>query len=958
MPGTAQQFDSVGGLRGRGRTARGPVWMALCLTLVAMPVTRAADAPRVLSAGDVEVTANPWNRGIGISIGGIVVSGGSNMVITAPPWAPHFYLGPDSQAVRTARQDLVEGGTRLTISHRGEHDSFIGDDVVTVTSDGRVERVFEGRFNKEEGEALIQWMIAGLNPALIIGRPFKASLADGSVKEGIVPVVPVSSEMEACTLARGFRTLEFESRIGPIRIEMDSPHPVVCYDYRRNRWSDPARPLFWLGDMGTRFRKGEPIRYRIVFHLPLPDAAKTDEAPMKRKTNLTHHKDAQTWPLDGPPTLIPKPKNATFAKGGFQVTSSFGGPVVRTESSDLQITDAPANDLKTFLHDRFGIAFDPKDPQGAPLITLKVASDLPEEGYALRVTPDRITVEAATEAGLRHAIQTIKQLAVRLPDGKVLIRSADIRDWPALPFRGVHLFTGGQGPDLHFQLLRNILGPLKMNTLVMQAEYTEWDSHPEIHHPEYGMPKSEVRAILDTCRALGIEVIPLVMSLGHCQWMFETGHNLDLAEDPDAMWAYCVTNPKTYEFIFEVYAEAVELFKPKVFHIGHDEFHHRGRVPYRESSKPYTVEELFTMDTLRHHAWFTERGIRVMMWGDMLLGEGEGPDACHAASAESAKTLRDQMPKDIWIADWHYVDTAPENYVNLKVFHDEGFETVASTWSRPGNVVHFAQAAHAMKSRGLLQTTWAGYSLDPARFQKEMQQYAMYVIAAEAAWNADNPPDPDAYPYGSYFLDLMGLSTLKPGYHAGWTLDLAGAYNYPLAAADAKGWFGLGREFDLSTVPGGAARFNGLAFRMGDPADATKPSAIVLRSRLTRGMDLPVAVALPVGAKAGRLAILHATHLPCPAQAKVGAYELEYEDGSRAVLDIVYGRNILACTDLAPAAEAPIVWTGRSPGGQAAALRAMIWTHPHPDRTIQSLTLRSTDAAASLMVLGVTGLED
>ncbi|MBN1511264.1 MAG: beta-N-acetylhexosaminidase, partial [Phycisphaerae bacterium] len=738
------------GLPDRGVRSQHPVGISICLVLICLSVARAADVPRLLTAGEVEVTASPWSRGIGISVGGIVVSGGSNMVITTPPWAPHYYLGPDETAVRTAAQALVEGGTRLTISHRGEHDSFTGEDVITATKDGRVERVFEGRFNKDEGEALIQWMIAGLNPTLIIGRPFKAVLADGSVKEGTVPVVPVSGETEPCTLAKGFRTLEFDSRIGPIRIDVDSPHPVICYDYRRNRWSDPARPLFWLGDMGTRFRKGEPIRYRIVFHLPLPEAAKTDEAPMKRTTSLTRRDDAQTWPLDGPPTLIPKPKNATFAKGGFQVTSSFGGPIVNAKAPDLDITDAPANDLKTYLHDRFDIAFDTKEPQGTPLITLKPATDLPEEGYALQVTPDGITVQAASEAGLRHAIQTIKQLAVRLPDGKIMIRSADIRDWPALPIRGVHLFTGGQGPDLHLKLLRNVLGPLKMNTLVMQAEYTEWDTHPEIHHPEYGMPKSEVRAILDTCRALGIEAIPLVMSLGHCQWMFETGHNLDLAEDPDAIWAYCVTNPKTYEFIHEIYEEAIELFKPKTFHIGHDEFHHRGRVPYRESSKLYSVEELFTMDTLRHYEWFKERGIRVMMWGDMLLGEGEGPDACHAASAESAKKLRDQTPKDIFIADWHYVDTAPENYVNLKVLHSDGFETVASTWSRPGNVVHFAQAAHTMKSRGLLQTTWAGYSLDPARFQKEMQQYAMYVIAAEAAWNADNPPDPDAYPYGSY----------------------------------------------------------------------------------------------------------------------------------------------------------------------------------------------------------------
>lgn len=611
----AKRFIPGRGRPGGNGRSHGPGLIGAGLILICLSAARAADASRVLTAGDTSVTVEAWERGVEIAIGGIVVSRGSNMVITEPPWAPHYYLGPDDKAVSTAKQEPVEGGTMLTIRHGDAHGDFTGNDVITVTKDGRVERVFEGRFNKEEGDALIQWMIAGLNPTLINGRPFKATLADGSVKEGTVPVAPVSGEMEPCMLARGFRTLEFESRIGPLRIDVDSSHPVVCYDHRRNRWADPARPLFWLGDLGTRFRKGEPVRYRIVFHLPKPEAAKADETPRKCRTRLTHRQDVQTWPQEDSPTLIPRPRVATFADGGFFVTSPFGGRIVRAPLDDLKVTDAPADDLKAFLHDRFQIEFGADQPGDAALITLNHSPDLPEEGYALRVSPDGITVQAATQAGLRHAIQTIKQLTTRLPDGKTLIRSAEIRDWPALPFRGVHLFTGGRGPDLHLQLLRNVLAPLKMNTLVMEAEYIQWDSHPEIHHPQYGMPKSEVRAILDAARALGIEVVPLVMSLGHCQWMFETGHHLELAEDPDAMWAYCVTNPRTYDFIFEIYTEAIELFKPTVFHIGHDEFHHRGRVPYRESSRPYTVEELFLMDTLRHHAWFKERGIRVMMWG-------------------------------------------------------------------------------------------------------------------------------------------------------------------------------------------------------------------------------------------------------------------------------------------------------------------------------------------------------
>lgn len=938
------------------------VWNAVLLAALmswsAAASVRSADAqsPGPDAAPRVEVSIDPWSRGVSISLDGVTVSAGSNMVITKPPWTPHYYLGPDAPAVEALVTEQIDGGVRYRLIHRGEHDAFEGDDTITV-SGSRVERVFEGRFNKDEQDALIQWQMAAVNPTLIVGRSYRAVLRDGQVTEGIVPVVAKSAEVEPSTLARGFRSIEFDSRIGPLRIEVDTEQNTICYDYRKNRWSDPARPMFWLGDTGSRFRKGQPVRYRVVFDLPAQATDAGGDLTSNARALVHDRPDAQAYPMDYPPLIIPRPKRATFRPGGFAVPSPL---------DCLQVDDpkaaAAAAELVRFFAERFGLdAAGAPDgtptprPKGAIVFAANTGESLPPEGYRLEITPQRVSITADDKRGHLYAVQTIKQLALRSSGGEVMVRSAAITDWPSLEFRGVHLFTGGQGPDLHLKLIRDVLAATKMNNIVLEAEYVEWDSHPEIHHPHYGMPKDEVRRILSACEEVGIEVIPLVMSLGHCQWMFETGHNLDLAEDPDAKWAYCVTNPDTYTFIFEIYQEAVDLFKPKIFHIGHDEFHHRGRVPYRESSKGYTVEELFLADTLRHHAWFAERGIKLMMWGDMLLGPGEGPDACHAESVESARDLRNKLPKDIAIADWHYVDTDPEKYTNLSTFHADGYETVAATWYRPGNITNFTKAASVNNSRGLLQTTWAGYSLDPGSFEASIGQYAAYVLAAESAWNAEVPPDPATYPSASYFFDLLGTSSLKPAVCGGWTTDLGPACTYPLAAADAGGWFGLGPDFDLSSAPSGSVRLKGLAFDLGR---ATGQSAVVLRGRLTGGLPLPAAVEIVLDRKADRLAILQATNFPCRAGQKVGQYLVTYDDDETVVVDLVYGRNVLAYTDLTAAAEAPIVWTGRNAAGQGVALRALIWTNPHPGKVIRSLTAATADAAGSLMVLGITGLID
>ena len=938
-------------------------------TLVTMTaVCIAQDGPRqVLQAGTTRVVVTPWNRGLSISVDGVRVSMGSNMVVTKPPWTPHYYLGPSKDAVEKATQAMVEGGQRLHMSHRGEHEAFVGEDTITVTP-GRVERVLDGHFTKDEGAALIQWQVAGLNPTLVIGRKYHAQLANGEIREGTVPVSGVSAEIGPSTFASGFTWIEFDSRIGPIRITVESEHKLICYDYRKNRWADPARPLIWLGDLGTQFKKGTPIRYRIVFDLPQPRTQLENAEPVRAEASIARCADAQAYPADEQPTLIPRPKEAEYGKD-YLILAPAGAnqaspvAVVRPDDPNRELTTLALAEWQRFLKERYALQSSDSPPTAnGPGVRFEAprpdAPALPPEGYTLDVAGAGAVLRAADTAGYLYGVQTLKQLTTVRPSGEVVLRAARIRDWPSLKFRGVHLFTGGQGPDLHIRLLQNVLAALKMNHLVLECEYINWDAHPEIHHAEYGMPKDDVRRVLAVSRALGIEVTPLVMSLGHCQWMFTNDTNLELAEDPDAKWAYCVTNPKTYDFIYEIYAEAVELFQPKWFHIGHDEFHHRGRVPYRESSKPYTVEQLFMMDTLRHHEWLTERGIRMMLWSDMLLGPGEGPDACSAASDESAAELRGKLPKDVVVADWHYVDTAPAKYVDVDKFVADGFTTVCATWSRPGNITHFARAAYEKKALGLLQTTWAGYSLDPKRFQSEIRQYSMYVLAAEAAWNADNPPDGDQFPAGAYFLDLMGLSTLKPANRAGWTADLRGACNYSLGAADAAGWFELGPEHDLSHVPGGRVRWKGIAFQLGGTSDAAHPMAIVLRSRLTQAATFPTSVEIAIGAPAPQLAFLQTTNFTCEPGAKVAEYEITYADGASTKVDLLYGQNVLAYTDPSAAAEAPVVWSGQTATGEPVSLRALIWTNPHPEKAIRALTVRSANAPGALVLLGLTGLDE
>jgi len=902
----------------------------------------------VLEAGQVTVRYQPRRFGMRIDLDGMPFSRHSEIVVTTPPWTPHFYVGPTTDAVQSATRSESSSELILKIVHKGQ-DAFVGTETLRLSKTGRTLRhSFVGEF-KRDGEALIQWRMAALDATLLMGRSYTATGIDGEQVKGTVPVAPQPTESEGSRLAHGFKSFAVDSRLGKVEIAVRSDRNLTIRDYRASQWAVPGDAYFWFGDWGSRITREKPVKYEVVYTFPQPAKQKQVDRSVKLEASIKQLETAQTTKRSGTPMIVPRPKRAEWGDEELVL-----GP---TETIALQ--GAASEKLRKQWEDHFSNNKRAVGSGTTPRIELMVESVAASavqnvEGYELRVDTDGIYIQAASEHGQLHAWRTLQQIMRRTKEGGWAIRHATIEDWPDLSFRGVHFFTGGDGPEMQLQLIDRILGGLKMNHLVLEAEYIEWDNHPELHHPQYGMPKDDVRKILAACRAEAIEVTPLINTLGHCQWMFETGHHLDICEDPVAKWAYCVTNPKTYDLVFSIFEETLELFKPKYLHIGHDEFADRGRVPFRESSEPYTIEQLLMMDSLKLHDWLKQRNVGTMMWGDMLLAKGEAPDACNAESIESAQALREELPDDVLITDWHYANVPAERFTNLKTFQDEGHPVVAATWNRPTNIVNFAHAAANSGALGLLQTTWAGYSLDADSFKKEMHQYGAYVLAAEAAWNARTPLAAEIEIPSWHFLDLMGLSALRSGHAKGWALDLTRACNYSRVASRENGWFGYGPQFDLSSLPGGAQTLSGVTFDIRGGAFA---NVLALHGKLASDLNLPTSVTIKTDAAAAKsLIVLQATNFAAAQGSKIATYTVQYADGSRESIDLIYGKNILSFNDLIMAPDAPVVWHQRMKSGDLIALRALVWNLKNPTVPINSITFESAHAGPSPVIFAVSAL--
>ncbi len=934
------------------------------LWLLAACGTQAVADPRarqILEHGPVRVVVEPRRPGMTILYDGVAVSTGSELVATTPPWTPHFYVGPTPEAVAGAERESLPGGAvRLKFTHRGERDAFLATESLTLHPDGRLEQLLEARFTEAQGAALVQWRVGSLSAAVFAGCEYEVhDSAGASVARGVTPLTPAEEAAPEATVARSFAAITMQSRIGPVRIETDAPRPLVIYDYRRSKWADGRDPFFWFGDLGTKLTPGESIRYAITWHFPPRPSDGEAPKPRRVRPKVTRVADALSLvhEPEAPIAVFPTPKSIELDAGYVLL------PADAPTGSEVPAIAAAA---QRELAERWSALRRPGRGARADLFADAAACgrvrfvaveagdswDFPAEGYELLVSAKELVLRAADEAGHRHATRTLVQLAIPLADGRLAVRRVRIRDWPALPFRGVHFFTGGGGPGIHERLLRDVVAMLKLNHAVIEAEYVRWDGHENIHHPRYGMSKADAARVVAACRRYGIEPIPLVQSLGHCQWMFENDANLELAEDPEAKWAYCVTNPKTYDFIFDVYRQAIDLFQPKYFHIGHDEFTARGRVPFRESSQGLTADELFMTDTLRLHRWLADRGLVTMMWGDLLLGPGEAPDACHASSVESARALRERLPRDIVITDWHYAVAQPAAFTSLRTFREAGLATIAATWDRPGNITAFARAAAAQQSRGLLQTTWAGHSLDPESFARERRQYEAWALAAEAAWNADREIRTSPHQAAWRFQELWQGPSPIDAPRAGFVIDLADASNAAIGGRNERLMRGLARGEQPMTPPQ-FATFAGATVARFDLPRGEQVPALVLAGRLARDPRVPPAVTFELALTAGEIHLLTAATAAAPAGTPIARLTAEYAEGTPVTLDLLYGEHLAAYDDFAPCPSAPVAVDRSDDPDRPYVLRGTILHLPRDRGPLRALRIESLDAAPSLVVLGI-----
>jgi len=388
-----------------------------------------------------------------------------------------------------------------------------------------------------------------------------------------------------------------------------------------------------------------------------------------------------------------------------------------------------------------------------------------EEEYVL-ITGKSSFVYAREPIGFLRALSTLMQMSV---GGG--IREGALYDYPGCTERGYRVFLPGYETFEDFKKMLDLLVYFKIKSLVIEiGGAMEYKKHSRINekwveyckdansysgrvdeiqynqgwekniiHCENGdggyITQEMCREIAQCCRERGIEIIPEVPTLSHADYICLAYPEIAERENDPFPDTYCPSNPGTYEIVFDILDEIIDVFKPKRINIGHDELYTACVCERCKDKKP---SDIYAEDVRKISEYLAGRGVGTMMWGEKLLrARWDARDGAKVGGWFDEKDhhginykipdlyeCADKMPKGVTYLNWYYVfgdhlddeyhsRNYPVIFGNFEISNCKGFRSRINRGVLGGYVSNWGtnQLELMQKNHALFNLAAASYAL-------------------------------------------------------------------------------------------------------------------------------------------------------------------------------------------------------------------------------------------------------
>lgn len=269
-----------------------------------------------------------------------------------------------------------------------------------------------------------------------------------------------------------------------------------------------------------------------------------------------------------------------------------------------------------------------------------------DDAYIVEVGSNRIFVYSNSNNGFLYAACAIHS---HYENG---IKEGLLCSIPACEQRGVKVYVPAKENIDYFKEFVDLCMYYGYNTLYMEVGGAmEYKKHPEInegwveyaefcgeysgkaHKIQCSMPweknsihwenggksylsQDQIKELIEYCNKRGITVIPEVPSLSHCDYLLTRHPELAENKDDPMPDTYCPSNPASYDLLFDVLDEVLEVFNPPVVHIAHDEWYQIGVCDKCKDKDP---AQIYADDVWKIYEYLKERNVETMVWNDKLV---------------------------------------------------------------------------------------------------------------------------------------------------------------------------------------------------------------------------------------------------------------------------------------------------------------------------------------------------
>jgi hexosaminidase len=287
------------------------------------------------------------------------------------------------------------------------------------------------------------------------------------------------------------------------------------------------------------------------------------------------------------------------------------------------------------------------------------------ESYELRIHTDGGEIRARSSAGLYYAVQTVRQL-VDGEAGAGFLPEVEIRDWPALPYRGFMMDTSHGALPTEEEIKRQIdfLSRWKANQYYLYSEANIELRGYSLINPGARYSQEQIRRIVGYARERHVDVVPCLELYGHLHDLFRVERYADLAALPHG-GEMNPRNPQMQSLLVDWVRQFAALFPSPWFHVGMDEPWELEKAGSRaaggvEPGKLY-IEQLKNITEI-----VRQSGKRPMFWADVNSG---------ARIFVKYPELFSQLPRDVIAAPWHY-EVEPDYVSFVAPFAKHGISQV------------------------------------------------------------------------------------------------------------------------------------------------------------------------------------------------------------------------------------------------------------------------------------------